>query len=466
MIIDDWSEVETNNFMPFTSETKNFSSVFIKQLSKLKFLGLNLLLGVGAIAFFNTSANAAQSIILVHNETQISTSMTELRAFVNKGEMTQDLQQLFQNTSQNSESVRQLLATRIPVSRTLVERNFSNSTDRFLLIQLDKLLGTVLRQENLEPLRSALVNAYGDDDRLSVLEVIQEYPESKIRVDLRSLEKVYNDVKDLITRIQPLLAVSEELLPELVCDCENSATGSKTNSSVAELPQLLVSANRSGVGLLAPTSSCSNAMAGQSANAASSVTTAALVVESEKPSRATRLKASVVQSDTPPLATKQLVLTFGPLMGSIFVRELESFAQTGQLSSSLGFYLKQAKVKPEDFRDILVQEVNVSAKLLDRTLNTLLGEYLLFQIGQVIHTRSQRANIQALRSALVLSATGDSRISLLEFLQNYPNQQIYVNGIRLARVSRFAKRGLAGIEDRLVEVQASVADSVCDCKSE
>lgn len=422
--------------MPCILKYKYLRAKFANQRLKLNLWGFNLLLGANAIFFsFSTSANAAKSITLVYDKTQTSTSIIELQRFASRGEMTENLQKFFQNTPPNSESVRHLLTARIPVNRAWVERNFSNSTERFILIQLDKLIGIHFRQENFESLRSALVAAYGDDDRLSMLELIEEYPEPEIRVDLRNLEKVYNDVSDLITRMQPLLAVSEELLPELVCDRENLAelkTELNTDLYSILLPQLMASVEYSSFGLLAhKTPSDSNDLA----------------------RRSTRFAIA---------ASKQIVLTFGPFRGSISIRELESFAETGQLSSALSFYLKQAKVKPEDFREVLTQEVNASVKLLDRTLNSLLGEYLLFQVGQVIHTRSGRANIQALRSALVLSAIGDNRISLLEFLQKYPNQQVYVNGMRLARVSRFAKRGLAGVEDRLLAVQASVADRVCD----
>jgi hypothetical protein len=376
--------------------------------------------------------------------------------------------------------MRNLLIARIPLSRSLVERNFRNSTGQFLLIQLDKLLGTTFRQENLEPLRSALVAAYGDDNRLSVLELIEEYPESEIRIDLRNLEKVYNDVSDFITRIQPLVAVTKELLPELVCECESLPSVSETDSPQTDLPKLAVLANGNSSRLPVRTQSCSNTLDRLNAIASSEATApletvaetkaivTATIIAPEKSSVVLLSGASAVavEQPTPTSANKQLVLTFGPLMGSLPIEELETFAETGQVPSSVGFYLNLAKVQPEDFRKILTQEVQVSYKLLDRLLNSLLGEYLLFQVSQVIHTRSRRANIQALRSALVLSAIGDNRISLLEFLQKYPNQQVYVNGAKLSRVGGFAKRGLAGVEDWLLEVQASLANRVCDCESD
>ncbi len=90
-------------------------------------------------------------------------------------------------------------------------------------------------------------------------------------------------------------------------------------------------------------------------------------------------------------------------------------------------------------------------------------------------TPSRQANIQALRSTLILAAHDDNQISPLEFLQSYPTQTLYIDGIRLARIAQTAKRiSAAGtervvgslldeIEEWLVALQASAAEVVCDC---
>lgn len=467
--------------MPFASQYQNLRFLFLNCLSKLELFGLNLFLGVSASTFMCKSASAAESVVLVYNETLIQTSITTIQAFASRNKLDQDLQQFFRKIPQNPNSVRNFLTTRIPLSSALIERNFETSTGQFLLIQLDKLLGITFRQENLEPLRTALVAAYGDDNRLSILELIEEYPESEIRVDLRSLEKVYNDTNDFITRLQPLLAVTKDLLPELVCECDSSSRMLKTDTSATDSSKLVVSANGTRLGLPAPKPSCSNAVAQLNLIAASEaialLNTEASVktLVSSTANTAPKKLSNTVQflgtsavtplAATPTSATKRLVLTFGSLAGSLSVKDLETFAATGQVPSSVSFYLNLANLQPEDFRKTITQEVQVSYKILDEALNSLLGEYLLFQVGQVIHTRSRRANIQALRSALVLSAIGDNRISLLEFLQKYPNQQIYVNGVRLARIGRLANRGVEGLEGLIVDVQASVANRVCDCNN-
>ncbi len=124
--------------MPFASQYKNFQAAFTAQLLNLKLLGLNLLLSAGVSTLcFSTSASAAETITLIYNETLTSTSITDIQAFVSRDEMTQDLQELFQQIPQTPESMRNLLIARIPLSRSLVERNFRNSTGQFLLILIN-----------------------------------------------------------------------------------------------------------------------------------------------------------------------------------------------------------------------------------------------------------------------------------------------------------------------------------------
>jgi len=57
----------------------------------------------------------------------------------------------------------------------------------------------------------------------------------------------------------------------------------------------------------------------------------------------------------------------------------------------------------------------------------------LSQTGSVLSSKSERANIKALRGALVRSISDDNAISLIELLENYPTNKVYVNGKILAK---------------------------------
>lgn len=135
-------------------------------------------------------------------------------------------------------------------------------------------------------------------------------------------------------------------------------------------------------------------------------------------------------------AAERVVWQYRIFQGSLSVDELTTLANTGEASPALNTYLRLARKNPEQIRHTLNQQATVDVRLLDRVLNSPVGNLVLDQIGEAIHTPSRTADRQALRSALVLSASDDNRISIIELLQKYPTQEIYVDGDRLATAYR------------------------------
>ncbi len=69
---------------------------------------------------------------------------------------------------------------------------------------------------------------------------------------------------------------------------------------------------------------------------------------------------------------------------------------------------------------------------------------MLDKLSEAIHTPRGGADRQALRSALVLSAADDGQVSLLEIIQKYPTQDVYVETDRVVsaynQLSKFDKQ--------------------------
>lgn len=176
--------------------------------------------------------------------------------------------------------------------------------------------------------------------------------------------------------------------------------------------------------------------------------------------------AIVLASVQPTHAAERLYFTYGPLGRSFSIEDLRTFAETGEPTRQLQWYLNLASTEPEDFRKVLTKRIPVSRRLINRVTYSLPGEFALSQLGEVIHTKSHRANIQALRAALVLSIIDDSQISILEFLENYPTSGVYVDGVILARVVRNVKDVVEDIEPIVVAVEEILGDLICDCNSD
>lgn len=152
----------------------------------------------------------------------------------------------------------------------------------------------------------------------------------------------------------------------------------------------------------------------------------------------------VLLVNTQAMAAERVVLKYKILRESVSVPELTTFAQTGEASPDLQRYLRLSGQRPETVRQTLTRPIKVDPVLLDRVLNNPLGNEVLDQLGQAIQTPKGGAERQALRAALTLSASGDGTITLLEILQNYPTQEVIVDGDRIEgayrRLNEFVDR--------------------------
>jgi len=492
--------------------TRSFTGLFIKVLTKVSTKVFTVLalrkstlkiwiagLLLGSIASFICdvgTAHAAETVILNFRDTRISVSNQEFEAFVNDTVISQDLQAYFQKIPLTPEDARYLLTEPI-IPKISLELN--NNLNQFLAIQLNKLMGEPYGRESLNSLQSVVVSVLADDKKFSILELIDQYPEPIVKVYLGRLDQVHRDVNLFIERVQPILQQADGLLQDLVCECAEESPGPALMSSTQGNLSTPVSAQPCENSEDSLTRvAFSQAEFSQTALIQAGFSQAALpqtaltelkgdpkqllkLSESQnfKTVLAQAFSSSASSSSTasssykPPRLAQDVVITFGPLARSISIDDLTTLAETGISSRSLKSLLGLAKVSPESFRSILNRQVKVSATFLDKNLNNVLGEFALFQMGQIVQTGSGQSNIQALRSTLILSAQDDDHISLVEFLQNYPLPQIYLDGAKLAKLASAAKgsnspQNLAGNQvrnavDFLVSIQRAIAAEVCSC---
>lgn len=171
------------------------------------------------------------------------------------------------------------------------------------------------------------------------------------------------------------------------------------------------------------------------------------------------------------LASEEIILNYSGFGQSVSVSDLETFVETGEMSSSIRFLVNVTDQEPEAVRNALTKEFGLSLTFLSDVLNSLPGEYALFQAGQIIHPKYKpnRALITSLRGALILSASDDNQISMLELFQKYPTQQMYIDARLLKNTAEDVVSFINRAEDRL-EVPIAIAkdfleDMVCDCES-
>jgi hypothetical protein len=145
---------------------------------------------------------------------------------------------------------------------------------------------------------------------------------------------------------------------------------------------------------------------------------------------------SVLGITTSAQAAETVVLKYGIFRGSIPVQDLTTFAETGEASKRLSRYLRLAKQDPDQFRHYLTDDVSTDSKTLNLLLSSPAGDVLLNQFSEYIYLPDSRDDQQMLRSALETSAANDGKLNLVEILQNYPNEKVYINVRRVISTSR------------------------------
>jgi hypothetical protein len=198
-----------------------------------------------AVLFSGADARAAETITLRFDGRDQTFSVSNIARFAATGEAaTPEIQAYFEREPEVRRLVQSVFRAEIAISPTFlsdVESELRSPTADFILIQLSKLISTPTNPELTDALRSAVFSALGDDNRLSLLEIIERYPEPNVLINLTGLETVYNDVAQFVERVLPALEVAKQYLQTIICDCETQSAGgsapqTRLASGSTELP--------------------------------------------------------------------------------------------------------------------------------------------------------------------------------------------------------------------------------------
>lgn len=192
-----------------------------RQLQSLLPIGLMSAAAIG-IPLMGTSAQAAESILVRYQESEVNVTRSELNTFTETGELPPSLRTLLDTEAELPGTVATILSEQITVPKFL--KNFiSGSNGEFLLFKLDQVISSAdgRTERGLNSLKLAVLDAI-EDDRVSFMEIIDKHPQNTIRVDVTSLEGTYNDVSGFVQRILPALEVAQGVLSDFICDCKTT----------------------------------------------------------------------------------------------------------------------------------------------------------------------------------------------------------------------------------------------------
>lgn len=124
---------------------------------------------------------------------------------------------------------------------------------------------------------------------------------------------------------------------------------------------------------------------------------------------------------SPSFSAERIDFNYSLLGFKIQVEDLATFANTGEISDRLNFYLKRTSPKQtKQLRQFLRQSYDVDPVLVYRYSRTNPGIKMLQRIGDIIQLPGNLNGFYALRAAVVQSANSEDGVNLVDFLQRFP----------------------------------------------
>lgn len=149
-------------------------------------------------------------------------------------------------------------------------------------------------------------------------------------------------------------------------------------------------------------------------------------------------------------AAETVVLRYGIFRGSLPMADLSEFAETGEQSDRLKRYLRLADQEPADLQRILNSPIPTEPSSFNLLMASPAGDALLGELSRYIYN-SKDNDRAALREAIDSSVAADQQISLIDLLQNYPTEKVYIN-VRRA-ISTYQQ--IASLQERVDGVMGS-----------
>ncbi len=162
-------------------------------------------------------AHAANEIVFRYGILRQRLSVVELTKFAETGEQSPVLERYLRRTNSKPEEIRQALNQSVAMTPTTLDKGLNNTVGNLLLDELGKMIQTPDDQNNREALRTALIDSTAKDNKLTILEVIQNYPAEEIHLDVMRAVKTYNrlaryqqPVQNILEKVGPLRQILKD----------------------------------------------------------------------------------------------------------------------------------------------------------------------------------------------------------------------------------------------------------------
>lgn len=162
-------------------------------------------------------------------------------------------------------------------------------------------------------------------------------------------------------------------------------------------------------------------------------------------------------------AADRLTLYYSSLQFSLSIDALETYAETGEITSEFAPYARWLdESELTQLRQVLQQRIDEKSALVAHFTYMDMGEAFLQRLGHLIQTESGLNGFYALRSALILAAADQTNgLTLLNVFEHFPGQEIRIDASTLRHLFKEIQF-LSQAQSTIVEAVAQQSDREAD----
>ena len=209
-------------------------------------LGRTLAVGAGAtLLLWSAPAEALETIIIRYNQDEVTVTLDDIINFGRTGDLPEleqllmDQEDLLQEAADDVLNVLQdALTEEVRLSSRLrqdISSFLNSSTGEFVVLQLNRVISNADDTDDIDSLRSALINVYETNEFVSFLTLLEAYPDDLVRVNATGLEGVVRDVDLFVNQIEPALNVIRDLLQDFVWEPREQSQLPENHESASNL---------------------------------------------------------------------------------------------------------------------------------------------------------------------------------------------------------------------------------------
>jgi hypothetical protein len=168
---------------------------------------------LGAIAgvlLGQTSAQAAERVVLTYGPFQAPIAVSDLEAFAVDGVTTKTIRQVVGASGIDEETLRGLMSLEIGFDLVPFACMMCSTTGLELLDEMSSTIRTHRRVANSEAIHAGLINAVSDDGKISFLDFLKFYPVAGMYVDVGNIPATVEKLQALSGDLGTLLRDATE----------------------------------------------------------------------------------------------------------------------------------------------------------------------------------------------------------------------------------------------------------------